>query len=313
MRILITGGFGFQGKHLARRLLASGHQVVLLVSPRLTEEEISKTDLFGLVEIIQGDILNTGIVDQLIEKVDVVYHLAGKVNPRESIIDPRTYFRINVDGTLVVLEAVRKNNKRLLYVSSCAVYGDGSYLESGESFNEESPLLPIDPYGASKVAADRLCYAYYRSYGLDITIIRPFTSYGPGQPAGVYGGLIPAVTHRAIQGEPLIVYGDGSAIRDFIYIDDLIDAYELLLISPGTTGQVFNVASGRETKVVDVVEYIAKRFGASIEYKHANQAEVKRYAANIEKITNLGFSPKTKLEEGISRYLETLDRDEKKK
>ena len=144
MRILISGGFGFQGKHLARRLLHSGHEVVLLVSPRVTNEAVADSEFSGLVEILRADILDEDLVSKAIEGVDVVFHLAGKVNPRESVIDPHIYFKINVDGTLVILEAVRKFNKRLFYVSSCAVYGDGSRLQQGTSFNEESPLLPID-------------------------------------------------------------------------------------------------------------------------------------------------------------------------
>ncbi len=307
MRILITGGLGFQGRHVAKRMLATGQEVVLLVSPQTLPEQVVASGLATQAEIVVGDILDTQLVEQLIERVDVVLHLAGKINPRESIIEPVSYVTVNVHGTMAVLEAVRKHAKRLLYISSCAVYGDGANLAPGESFSEESPLLPVDPYAASKVAADRLCYAYARSYGLDITIVRPFSTYGPGQVAGLYGGLIPNLTARAKKGESLVVYGDGSAVRDFKYIDDLVTAYELLLMSTVTDGgQVFNIASGTETKVIDVVSYIANRFGVLIDFRPANPTEVKRYAADISKIQRLGFTPKVSLTEGLDTYFSTI-------
>jgi dTDP-glucose 4,6-dehydratase len=305
MRILITGGLGFQGQHLARRLVSLGYQVTLLASPRFSFKDIKQHELARSAEIVQADILDELVIDSLVARVDVVFHLAGKVNPRESLITPKMYFQSNIDGTLVLLEAVRKYQVRLLYVSSCAVYGDGSGLGNKGLFIEESPLVPVDPYGASKVAADRMCYAYHRSYGLDITIIRPFTTYGPGQPAGVFSGLIPAIAHRALAGQPLIVYGDGSAVRDFLYIEDLIDAYELLL-TQSTAGQVFNVASGRETKVIDVFNFIAQRFLVPVEYRPRNPTEVRRYAADISKISNLGFVPRVSLTEGLNLYLDSL-------
>lgn len=311
MKILITGGSGFQGKHLARRLIASGHQVVVLTTTKVGRDQILGHDSKGDIEIIRGDIKDEELVHRAVEKVDTVYHLAGKVNPRDSIENPNKYFNTNVIGSYILLEAVRKYNKRLLFVSSCAVYGDGSGLSAGELFTEQSLLLPMDPYGASKVAIDRMCYAYHRSYNLNVTIIRPFTAYGPGQMIGVSAGLIPTITERAIKKEPLMVYGDGSAIRDFIYIDDLIDAYELLL-DKGLPGEVYNVASGNETRVIDVVTYIAEYFGAEIAYVAANEFEVKRYAANIKKIKDIGFSTKTTLNEGLKNYLSSLDLDIKK-
>lgn len=308
MTILITGGLGFQGKHLAKRLISLNHHVTLLTTRAVTPEELVSN--FGkvspLVTVVTGDILDEALMLRLIGTHDVVFHLAGKVNPRESLSLPEEYMRVNVWGTVSILEAVRTHKKRLFFVSSCAVYGDGSFLKHGEAFNENSPLLPADPYAASKVAADRMCYAYYKSFGLDITIVRPFTTYGPGQRGGAFGGLISVVVERASRGESLAVFGDGSAVRDFLFIDDLIDAYVLLLETPNIAGEVFNVASSIETPVIEVVKYVADKFKVEIEYKPANENEVKRYAADITKIKQLGYVPQVKIEEGIDRYIKSL-------
>ena len=308
MNILITGGLGFQGRHLAKRLISLNHHVTLLTTRAVTQEELASD--FGeaalAVKVVTGDILDEVLMLSLVEVNDVVFHLAGKVNPRESLSLPEEYMRVNVWGTVSVLEAVRAHQKRLFFVSSCAVYGDGSFLKSGETFNENSPLLPADPYAASKVAADRMCYAYHKSFGLDITIVRPFTTYGPGQRGGAFGGLISVVVERASRGEKLAVFGDGSAVRDFLYIDDLIDAYILLLETPNIAGEVFNVASSVETPVIEVVKYVADKFKVEIEYKPANENEVKRYAADITKIKQLGYVPKVTIQEGMERYIKSL-------
>ncbi len=309
-KILITGGLGFQGRHLALRLSKNGYQVTILTSRpegKFNKNDILQNPCLEYISVVVGDILDNHLMERLIEANDVVFHLAGKVNPRESIEYPEEYIKINVLGTVSVLEAVRKHNKKLFFVSSCAVYGDGSSLGPSQAFTEESPLLPIDPYAASKVSADRICYSYHKSYNLDITIMRPFTTYGPGQRAGAFGGLIPNLVDRASRKENIVVFGDGSAVRDFLFIEDLIDAYVLLLQSNKTSGEVFNIASSVEVAVIDVVSYIAKRFEVDIEYKMANPREVKRYAADISKIKNLGFVPKVKIQDGIERYISSLN------
>jgi nucleoside-diphosphate-sugar epimerase len=310
MNILITGGMGFQGRHLARRLLEDGFFVTLLVSndiSKIDADLIFKNNLANdKINVVVGDVRDVILMNHLVETVDVVFHLAGKVSPRESLIQPIEYFKVNFDGTISVLEAVRSHGKKMFYASSCAVYGSAS-LGAGELFSESYPLLPADPYGASKVAADRACYAYAKSYGLDVVIVRPFSTYGPGQKESPLSGLIPNVVGKASRGEDITIFGDGSAVRDFLYIDDLIDAYVLLLNTGNISGEVFNVGSSKETAVLEVVKIIADKFNVKISYQAPNPAEVKRYASDISKINKLGFEPKFSISKGIESYINSLE------
>jgi len=213
MKILITGGAGFQGSHLAESLLKKKHQVSILN----TYSEIAVKNLSSIsdkVNVIWGSVTDKETVEKSVRGHDVVFHLAARINVDESLQDPGAFVSVNVLGTYNVLEAVRKNGNRLILASSCEVYGDGHSLKKGEKLSERAELKPNSPYAASKAAADRMAYSYFKSFGTDVTIVRPFNIYGERQKNGTFGALIPILVAKAMRGEDLTVFGDGSAERD---------------------------------------------------------------------------------------------------
>lgn len=303
MKILITGGGGFQGSHLAESLLQSGHEVSVLS----TYSEASKRNLSAILDkinLIWGSITDKEIVDKSIRGHDVVFHLAGHINVDESLQDPMVFFHANVLGTYNVLEAIRKYKNRLILTATCEVYGDGHELKVGEKLNEHSEMKPNSPYASSKAAADRIAYSYFKSFDLDITIVRPFNIFGERQKSGTFGALIPIMVGRAMRGEDLVIFGDGSATRDYSHISDTIDAYNIVLNNKDLKGKAINFASGQNTSVKDIVEYIAKKFNAKIVHGPARPGEVMRFPADTSFAESLGFSPKVSIWEGIDRYIE---------
>ncbi|MEK7180174.1 MAG: NAD-dependent epimerase/dehydratase family protein [Patescibacteria group bacterium] len=303
MKILITGGGGFQGSHLAEFFLQNGHSVSVLN----TYSEISRANLSNVldkVNLIWGSVTDKEIVDKSVRGHDVVFHMAARINVDESLQDPLAFFQVNILGTYNVLEAIRKYKNRLILISTCEVYGDGHTIKEGERLNEGAELKPNSPYAASKAAADRISYSYFKSFDLDITIIRPFNLYGERQKSGLFGALIPIMVGKAMRGEDLTVFGDGSAKRDYCYISDIIEAYNLVFNSNQLKGKTINFASGQDTAVKDIVEHIAKKFNVKIVHGEARRGEVMRFPADISLAKSLGFSPKVSIWEGIDRYIE---------
>ena len=303
MKILVTGGAGFQGSHLTNFLLNEGHEVTVLnTSSKETTDNVKHVD--ERAKIVFGSITDKVVVDKTVSGQDVVFHLAANVNVDHSLKDPKSFLEVNIMGTFNVLEAVKENGIRMIHASTCEVYGDGHTLKEGELLKEDAALLPNSPYAASKVGAERLCYAYYKSYGVEVTVVRPFNIYGERQKAGSFGALIPILVRKALAGEKLMVFGDGSATRDYLNIDDLVAAYNLVLQHPELAGKSINFASGVNTSVKDIAEYIAKKLDAEIEYGPARPGEVKRFPADLSFATSLGFKPKVSIWEGIDRYIE---------
>ncbi|HAZ28795.1 MAG TPA: dTDP-glucose 4,6-dehydratase [Candidatus Magasanikbacteria bacterium] len=300
MSILITGGAGFQGSHLAERLIHEGHHVTILgTDSERAEKNIAA--IGGPVTWIRGSITDQEIVEKTVRNCDTVIHLAAHIHVDESIKNPRATVEVNVMGTLNVLEAARKYGKRLIHGSSCEVYG--AMKEGDASMDETYELRPFSPYAASKAAVDRLCFAYVKTYDMDIAIVRPFNVFGERQKDGPGGALIPILVSRALEGEPLTIYGDGEQKRDYIYISDLIDAYVLVLRTPNLKGQVINFGTGSATSIKDIATYIGKKLNAPIIHGPARPGEVSNFVANIEKAKHLGFSPKISIWEGIDRYI----------
>lgn len=306
MKILITGGGGFQGSHLAESLTAKGHQVTIVTTYNRESEANTKDFAKRGITVVFGSITDRIVVNKTVPGHDVIFHLAANVNVDESREDPLSFVQVNIiQGTFNILEAARKHNVRLIYASTCEVYGDGHDLAEGELLKETAELKPNSPYAASKASADRLCYSYYKTYGMDITIVRPFNIYGERQKNGTFGALIPIMVRRALKGVKLTVFGDGSATRDYLYISDLIDAYHIVLKNDEKlAGKVINFASGVDTSVKDIAEYIAKKLDGEIEYGPARPGEVSRFPADISFATSLGFSPKVDIWEGIDRYID---------
>jgi dTDP-glucose 4,6-dehydratase len=299
MRILITGGCGFQGSHLAELWVDAGHDITILN----TYSKVSLRNIEAIsdrITLVWGSITDFEVVEKTVRGHEVVVHLAARVSVDDSIDHPSTFLTANVMGTHNVLEAIRSTGARLVFASTCEVYG----AEQSTPANETQELRPHSPYAASKAAADRLCFAYYKTYGVDVTIVRPSNVYGKRQKSGSGGALIPILTEMAMAGRPLTVFGDGQQRREYINVDDLIAAYDLILGSGDLTGETVNVGSGEVVSVKEVAEHIATVFGVDIDYRPARLGEVSGFRLDSTKSRQLGFVPAVKFWDGLAGYLE---------
>lgn len=300
MKILITGGLGFQGSHLAEYFLGTGHRVMVMntVSDRALQ---TLQSLKKKPTVVWGSVTDFEVVRKTMRGQDVVFHLAAYVNVDESLKTPRLCFDVNINGTVNILEAARESGVRVIHASSCEVYGAS---REGTVITEESVLQPHSPYASSKGAADRICFSYAKSYGLDVVIVRPFNIFGPRQKEGAFGALIPILVRRALDKENLIVFGKGIQTRDYMYITDLVAAYNLVMCAKHTAGEVFNFATGRDTAIKDIVHYIACYFKVSVRHAEARAGEVAAFHGTSAKAAAvLGFKPKVDIWKGIDRYI----------
>lgn len=303
MKILITGGAGFQGSHLAESLLKKGHDITILNT--FTEEKLKNIEGFEKdVRVVFGSITDPVLVEKTVRGHDLVFHLAANINVDQSLKDPKSFIDVNITGTFNILEQVRALSIRMIHASTCEVYGDGHDLKDEDLLDETAEMKPNSPYAASKAGADRLCYSYYRSFNVPVTIVRPFNIFGERQKSGTFGALIPILVRKAMMGDKLTVFGDGSATRDYLHVSDLVAAYELVMNTSGLDGKSINFASGKNTSVKDIAEYISKYFNAEITHGPARPGEVMRFPADISFAKSIGFEPKVGIWEGIDRYID---------
>ena len=324
MKVLITGGTGFQGSNLSKSLLDDGHDVVILnLHSEKNETNIKR---FGLdrAEIIWGSINDIYTVKDTMEGVDLVVHTAAKIHVDDSIQHPTSYFKTNVMGTNNVLEVARELDVPVMHISTCEVYG----FQDDDLF-ETSPLMPRSPYAASKAGADRMAYSYYTTYDMNVCIIRPFNVFGPGQKDGKCGAVIPIWTTSLMEGEDIKIYGDGTQSREFIYIDDLVSAYKIIidkmLNGKELAGEVINIGTGVDVKVNHLAEVMVDKIeGPWIEpknhdfsypigeskfkqgkivYGESRPGEVKRFISNSDKMKSFGWKPKVDLKDGLEKYI----------
>jgi dTDP-glucose 4,6-dehydratase len=305
VRILVTGGAGFQGSHLSEALLTMGHHVTILNTLSVAaKRNLRIFESNKLVDIVFGSVTDWELISKTARDHDVIFHLAANVNVDKSLDDPRSFLETNVMGTHHVLEAAREHGSRVVFASTCEVYGDGHPLGPDALLDEAAELRPNSPYASSKAAADRLCYSYFRSYGLDVTMVRPFNIFGERQKSGAFGALIPILVRRAIAGQDLTVFGDGAATRDYLHVSDAVAAYRLVLQTPDLQGRAINFASGTNTRVRDIAEYIAAKFGTRVVNGPPRPGEVSRFPASIALAQSIGFAPKVDIWAGIDRYIE---------
>jgi len=241
------------------------------------------------------------IVEKTVRGHEVVVHLAARINVDDSIASPESYLDVNMRGTLNVLEAVRQIEARLIYASSCEVYG---YAE-GPPVMEEAEMRPHSPYAASKAAADRMCFAYHKSYNLNVTIVRPCNIYGDRQRRGRGGAVIPIFASLAANGQPLRVFGSGAQTREYMHVSDLVDAYELILRRSDLSGITLNAGTGETPSIREIAEFISRRLGVSIVNDPPRPGEVQGFALDSSRIKGLGFTPRVKFWDGLASYLES--------
>ena len=320
LSILITGGAGFIGSTLAEHFLKLGHKVIVLDDlSRSPPDNIRACYNYSpRFFFIKGSVTDFDTLDSITYGVDVVFHLAAQVHWEESINEPVSSFQTNTMGTLNVLEAIRKTLSRktpvklMVYASSAEVYGTAQYVP----MDEAHPFNPQSPYAAGKAASDRLCSSYYHTYKMPVVILRQFNTYGPRQGFKGYSAVVPKFCSQVLSGFPPTVYGDGEQTKDFHYIDDLINAYALILESRDKIdlfGKAINFGTGIETSINKLAETIleaaAAKTGRTRELSPVHlpprPGEVRRFVADISLAKDkLGFEPKISLDDGISKYID---------
>jgi nucleoside-diphosphate-sugar epimerase len=296
----VTGGAGFIGSHLADRLISEGFEVNVL-------DDFSTGCLENIKDylncpsfrLIRGDVRRRGVVREALRDVDYVFHLAAIASVPLSINKPKLVSEVNVSGTLNLLwESLRFNVKRFIFTSSCAIYGEPAYMP----IDEEHPTNPVSPYAASKLSAEHYCRTFHKTYGLETVILRLFNAYGPRQERSPYSGVIAKFIDALKSGRVLTIFGDGEQTRDFIYVDDVVDALILASRHSECAGMTFNIGSGIETSINQIAYKLIKIFGSNIKPIHleSRAGDVRRSYANISKARNiLGFRVNTPLEAGL--------------
>lgn len=300
MNILVTGGAGFQGTHLVEKLFALGHSVTVLNTDS-SRSLYNKKYIDGKAEIIWGSVMDASLAERVLDGKDLVFHLAARINVDESISTPQETLDVNVRGTQNILDAARKRGTRVIYTSSCEAYG----RPEKTPIHETTELRPMSPYAASKTAADRLCYAYFHTYQLPVTIVRFFNVFGERQKDGKYGAVIPIFVGKALRGEPISVFGTGDQTRDYVYITDVIDGYSIILDHPELASETINFGSGIGTRIKDIAEYIGKKLNTEVIYSDPRPGEASEMIADSSKAKRLfGWEPKVNIYEGIDRYID---------
>ena len=308
MKIMITGAAGFLGSHLSEKYVNEGH-IVYGIDNLLNGNLNNVRTLLHRknFKFVHDDVRDKDLYPKLPTDLDAIFHLAAQIHVDRSIVNPQETFDINVTGTMNVLEYARMNDvNKILFASTSEVYGSAKYVP----MDEDHPLAAQHPYGVSKIAADRLCYTYNETYDLGIDIIRCFNFFGPRQKDSGYGGVIAIFINRVLQNKPPIIYGDGNQTRDYMYVDDAVNAYDKVLNSSDNPGKYgINFGTGTEKSVNEIAELILRFSGneknLNTIHVDARPTEVQRLFADISKAKNsLNFVPKIDFEQGISLLMD---------
>lgn len=315
MRILITGGAGYIGSHLADALIDAGHQVTVLdnlSTGRLTN--ISHLLGHTRFRLICDSILNARLVDQLVAEADAVYHLAATVGVKHVVEDPLKCIMANVRGTEVVLESAYRYWRRVVIASSSEVYGKSEKAPLSE--DDDSLLGPTAvgrwSYALSKAVDEHLAFAYHRQ-GLPASVVRYFNSYGPRLEPRGYGSVVARFINQALNGQPITVYDDGRQTRCFTYIDDTVRGTLLVSTLAEAEGKTFNIGSDRETSILELAQMVRDVINPNAEIKHVPYTraygprfeETRRRVPDISRARDLlGFEAEVSLEDGLRRTID---------
>jgi UDP-glucose 4-epimerase len=303
MRFFITGAAGFLGSALANRLYQEGHTVNGLDDLSTGDPGVLSPD----IHFTRGDVNDRPKLWTLLQDVDCVYHLAARVLVPESVLYPREYNLVNVGGTVTLMEAMRDVGvRRVIFISSGAIYGD----QEIQPVREDAIPQPRSPYAVSKLAAEYYVRTIGSLWGIDTVSLRVFNAYGPGQHIPpVHAPVIPAFLRQAAANGTLVVNGDGTQSRDYVYVDDVVDAMAAAAVAPGASQEIINVGSGRDTSIRELVRMVMDVTGNEPEVVNnpRNDRGPSRICADISKAGQLlGYQPKVSLETGIRL---TLERD----
>jgi len=304
MKYLITGGAGFIGSHLTRALLQQGADVRILDNFSSGKLE----NLKGLdVEIIEGDLRDAPCVTEAVRGVNIIFHEAAFVSVPESMEKPQECFDVNIIGTSILLESARKAGvQRAIIASSAAVYGDSATMP----LVENTPLRQLSPYAVSKRVDEMYAELYTRSFGFEVTALRYFNVYGSRQrPDSTYAAAVPIFIRRMLDNKPITIFGDGGQSRDLINVRDVVQANLLASRHPAAPGQIFNVCTGVETRLLDLLDILYKIFPNAPKHVHAEPraGDIYRSIGTPGKAMKvLQFKPQVTLAEGVKEAVEEM-------
>jgi UDP-glucuronate 4-epimerase len=309
MNILVTGGAGFIGSHVAERLMKEGHTVSVLdelndyYSPSLKLKNLEEIGLAGSERFHHGDICDQRLVAEVLgkEKPEAVIHLAARAGVRPSLEDPLLYEHANVRGTVTLLEECRRAGvRKFVFASSSSIYGVANRVPFSE---EDQTNLPISPYAATKIAGEKLCYTWSHLYGIDVVCLRFFTVYGPRQRPDL---AIRKFVEAIDAGRRIPVFGDGSSGRDYTFVDDTVQGI-LAALRYDTRYEIFNLGNSSPITLAKLIEVIEQAVGrkAVIDWQPEQPGDVPITYADIGKARRmLGYHPQTSIADGIARFVE---------
>ncbi|HQY64920.1 MAG: SDR family oxidoreductase [Myxococcales bacterium] len=308
MKVLVTGGAGFIGSHIAERLVREGHSVRVLDNLTSGHRENLAT-IARDVELQVGDVRDESACARAAEGVDVVFHEAAIVSVPYSVEHPRETHAVNVLGTLNVALAARDAGaRRMVFACSAAVYGEEPTLPKHEGMRPE----PVSPYGVEKIAGEQYLRAFAHLYGLETVSLRYFNVFGPRQdPGSAYSGVISIFADRILRGAELRIYGDGQQTRDFVFVDDVVAANLLASTAPAAvaSGQAYNVACGVRTTLLELAATLSDVSGKPLTVTHAEPraGDVRDSLADIGRARrDLGYAPRVTMRDGLAALVESL-------
>ncbi|MCK4400863.1 SDR family oxidoreductase [bacterium] len=302
--VLVTGGAGFIGSHIVETLVNRSKKVRVI--DNLSTGNIDNlVHLINDIEFIEGDIRDTNLLDRAMKGVDFCFHEAALPSVARSVEDPITTSQVNIEGTLNLLFAAKKNKvKRFIYASSSSAYGDSPSLPK----KEEMKPRPLSPYAVSKLTGEYYCRVFYSVYGLETVCLRYFNVFGPRQdPDSLYAAVIPKFITCFLKNTAPQIYGNGEQSRDFTYIDNVVHANMLAAEAKSMSGQVLNIACGRQTSLNDLIKLLKDLLSSKVnpDYTKPMAGDIKHSLADISKAMDiLGYSPKTSFEQGIKSTIE---------
>ncbi|MDP1545781.1 MAG: NAD-dependent epimerase/dehydratase family protein [Anaerolineales bacterium] len=304
MNYLVTGGAGFIGSHISRTLLERGHNVRIFDNFSSGKRE----NLQGMdVEILEGDLRNADAVAKAVQGMDIVFHEAAFVSVPESMEKPQECLDVNVTGTSILFEAARKASvKRAVFATSAAVYGDSEAYP----LTEDTPLRQLSPYAVSKRVDEMYGELFTNQFGFDVVALRYFNVYGPRQrPDSMYAAAVPIFIRCMLDNKPITIFGDGGQSRDLVNVRDVVQANLLAAEHPAAPGQIFNVCTGVETRLLDLLDILYELFPNAPKHLHAEPraGDIYRSIGTPKKIMDmLGFKPQVSLADGLYEAVEVM-------
>jgi nucleoside-diphosphate-sugar epimerase len=303
MRALVTGGAGFIGSHIAQRLVEIGPEVVVLDN-FFTGSRTNLASIADRIRLVEGDVRNLATVEECAARCEVIFHEAAIVSVPLSVERPQESHDVNIQGTLNVLQAARNaKTRRIVFASSAAIYGEEPTLPKSEAMRPE----PMSPYGVEKIAGEHYLATWSKLFAVETVALRYFNVFGPRQdPRSPYSGVISIFVDRILGGRSIMFFGDGSQCRDFVYVDNVVDANILAATRDGVSGRAYNVGCGKRTTLLELASLLERAAGRSVERSFAEPraGDIKESVADIARArAELGYAPVVDVDDGLDRLV----------